>query len=116
MLSTEGSLEKGTAMLEVNGVLVYSEDTAHDALASLGMDKIDAENFARLLCENELDEAEYQRDVARQEFEAMEARLDEIQSCMNEVINLIDEALDMERISKPRERFEALKRIIESEY
>lgn len=112
MLSTEGNLEKGTAMLEVNGVLVYSEDTAHDALASLGMDKIDAENFARLLCENELDEAHYQRDVAKQEFEAMEASLENMQSVMNEVLNMLDEALCMERISKPRERLEAIRCLI----
>lgn len=100
-------------MFEANGILVYNEATAKDMLHSLGMDKMDVENFSRLLCEDEIEEAEYQRDVAKQEFEAMEASLEEIQSCLNEVLNLIDEALDMDRISKPRERFEAMKRLIQ---
>jgi len=99
-------------MFEVNGTLVYSQATAKDMLRGLGMDNMDIENLATLLYEDEIEDLEYQRDVAVEEFNSMELRLDEIQSCMNEVLNMLDEALAMDRISKPRERLEAMKQLI----
>ena len=42
----------------------------------------------------------------------MEAYAESIQSAMNEVLNMLDEALDMERISKARERMEAMRKVI----
>ena len=105
-------------MFEANGIFVYSEDTAMDLLKSLGMDNMDVENFKRLICSDEaakVDEAEYKADVARQESEAMEAYTEHVQSVMNEVLNIVDEALNMERISKARERFEAIHNLIYKE-
>ena len=102
-------------MFEANGIFVYSEDTAHDLLNSLGMDSMDVESFKRLLCSDEVDEAEYKASIAKQECEAMEAYTENLQSVLNEVMNIVDEALNMERISKARERFEAIRNIIDSE-
>lgn len=102
-------------MFEANGIFVYSEDTALDLLKSLGMDNMDVENFKRLICSDEVDEAEYRADVAKQEYEAMEAYTENLQSVLNEVLNIVDEALNMERISKARERFEAIHNLIYKE-
>lgn len=102
-------------MINVNGTCIYSEDTARDFLHGMGMDNMDVEEFARMLCEDEIEEAEHKADVANQEFQAMEAYTDHVQSVINEVLNIVDEALNMERISKPRERFEAIKQLIYNE-
>ena len=102
-------------MFEANGIFVYSEATAYELLESLGMDSMDVQDFKNMLCSDEVDEAEYRADIAKQEFEAMESYTEHVQSILNEVMNIVDEALNMERISKPRERFEAIKNLIEKE-
>ena len=45
----------------------------------------------------------------------MEAYTEHMQSVLNEVLNIVDEALNMGRISKPRERFEAIRNLIDAE-
>lgn len=105
-------------MFEANGIFVYSEATALDLLKSLGMDSMDVENFKSMLCSDEVgkaDEAEHKASIAKQEYEAMEAYTENLQSVLNEVLNIVDEALNMERISKARERFEAIENLINKE-
>lgn len=99
-------------MLNVNGKFIYNEDTARDFLADLGMDKFDVEAFIGLLAGRKIEELEYQRDAAIQEEKAQEAWGDSVRSLMCEVQNVCDEALSMQRITKPRERFEHIGKLI----
>ena len=99
-------------VISINGNMAYSKDTALDMLHNLGMDDADIETLQTLLGEEELEEAEHEASVWKQEYQAMEAYAESIQSAMNEVLNMLDEALDMERISKARERMEAMRKVI----
>lgn len=99
-------------MLSVNGKCIYNQDTAYELLADLGMDKFDIRAFIELLAGDRIEELEYQRDVAIQEEEAQEAWGDSVRSLMCEVQSVCDEALSMQRISKPRERFEHIGKLI----
>lgn len=99
-------------VISINGNMAYSKDTALDMLHSLGMDDADIETLQGLLGEEELEEAEHEASVWKQEYQAMKAYAESIRSAMNEVLNMLDEALDMERISKARERMEAMRKVI----
>jgi hypothetical protein len=98
--------------ITANGMFAYSKDTALDMLHSFGMDDNDIETLQTFLGQEDIEEAEHEASVWKQEYQAMEAYAESIQSAMNEVLNMLDEALGMERISKARERMEAMRKVI----
>lgn len=95
-----------------DGSSIYGESDALDMLENMGMNTLDIAEFKTILCGSQIEEAERRERVSREEFEAYEASNDSLISCLNEVMNIVDEALDMERISKARERFEAIRQTV----
>ena len=90
-----------------------------ESLESLGLDWLDVEDFKSYLCESEaakVADAEQKMKAVSDEFRCYELYVDSITSMLNEVLNIVDEALDMQRISKPRERMEAIRRTIETAF
>lgn len=113
--------ERNEAMkyITINNVTVYDERTAVESLESLGLDWMDIEDFKSCLCESEaakVADAEKRAKATSDEFRCYELYVDGITSMLNEVLNIVDEALDMQRISKPRERLEAIRKMVETAF
>lgn len=113
--------ERNEAMkyITINNVTVYDERTAVESLESLGLDWMDIEDFKSYLCESEaakVADAEKKAKATSDEFRCYELYVDGITSMLNEVLNIVDEALDMQRISKPRERLEAIRKMVETAF
>ena len=105
--------------ITINNVIVYDERTAVESLESLGLDWMDIEDFKSYLCESEaanVADAEQRAKATSDEFRCYELYVDGITSMLNEVLNIVDEALDMQRISKPRERLEAIRKMVETAF
>ena len=98
--------------ITVNGFYAYSKETTIEMLHGFGMDDMDIESMQDFLNEEELEEAKYEADVWKQEYEALEAHTESVQSAMNEVLNMLDEMLEMQRITKAREKLEAMRMVI----
>lgn len=98
--------------ITVNGFYAYSKETTIEMLHGFGMDDMDIETMQTLLNEEELEEAQYEANVWKQEYEALEAHTESVQMAMNEVLNIIDEMLEMQRITKAREKLEAMRTVI----
>ena len=105
--------------ITINSITVYDERSAVESLESLGLDWMDVEDFKSYLCESEaakVAEAEQKAKAVSDEFRCYELYVDSITSMLNEVLNIVDEALDMQRISKPRERLEAIRKMVETAF
>lgn len=99
-------------MIELNGILVYSKDTAVEALKTLGLDSMDIDALCDALCGDKIEELEDKHDNLKDEFESYEATLDEYHACANEVMNYCDELLSMKRVPNAREALMNIKRTI----
>lgn len=99
-------------MIYVNNMYIHNEDTSREYLNSMGLDHCDIQELIEYLCEEELNEAKYKAEAARQEHEASELKLDDYNSLINEVLNILDDMLKMQRITKTRERLEQMRKLI----
>ncbi len=99
-------------IITINDAFAYDKATAVDMLHGFGMDDADVDNLKGFLVQDELEDATNGEAVWKQEYQAMEAHAEALQAAVNEVLNMLDDALDMERISKARERMEAMRRVL----
>lgn len=99
-------------IIAIENAFAYNNATAVDMLHGFGMDDTDIDTLKTFLAGDELEDATNGEAVWKQEYEAMEATCEALQSAMNEVLNMLDDALNMERISKARERMEAMRRVL----
>lgn len=99
-----------------NGHYIYDKRTAEEFFESLGIDEQDFDSICGFMYrDNDYDNLKSEYDSLKDEFDSYEATLDERRSLLCEIQNLCDEALSMKRISKSRERFEAISRMIDQE-
>ena len=88
----------------------YSEATARQLLLNCGFDAFDVEELSTLIAGDK---------IAKLEQEAhggdnYELIADAYYCQINDAISMIDEFLEAERITKPREKLEALKNTLEN--
>ena len=96
-------------MLQVNDMLAYNKDTAIDMLIGLGVDRLDIEEMIKYISADALDQLAVERGGDNYELIA-----DGYYNSIASAVNMIDEFLDCERITKPREKLEALKNTLEN--
>ena len=96
-------------MLQVNDMLAYNKDTAIDMLIGLGVDRLDIEEMINYISADALDQLAAERGGDNYELIA-----DGYYNSIASAVNMIDEFLDCERITKPREKLEALKNTLEN--
>ena len=96
-------------MLQVNDMLAYNKDTAIDMLIGLGVDRLDIEEMIKYISADALDQLAAERGGDNYELIA-----DGYYNSIASAVNMIDEFLDCERITKPREKLEALKNTLEN--
>lgn len=99
-------------IITIENAFAYDKATAVDMLHGFGMDDADIETLKDFIVADELEDARDGEAVWKQEYQAMEAHAEALQSAMNEVLNMLDDALNMERISKARERMEAMRNVL----
>ena len=96
-------------MLQVNDMLAYNKDTAIDMLIGLGVDRLDIEEMIEYISTDALDQLAVERCGDNYELIA-----DGYYNSITSAINMIDEFLEADRITKPREKLEALKNTLEN--
>lgn len=96
-------------MLQVNNMIAYNKATAIELLIGLGVDRLDIEEMIEYLSADALDELAAERGGDNYELIA-----DGYYNSITSAVNMIDEFLDCERITKPREKFEAIKNTLEN--
>ena len=96
-------------MLQVNTMIAYNKDTAIDMMIGLGVDRLDIEEMIKYLSADALDELAAERAGDNYELIA-----DGYYNSITSAVNMIDEFLDCERITKPREKLEAIKNTLEN--
>ena len=96
-------------MLQVNTMIAYNKDTAIDLLIGLGVDRLDVEEMIKYLSADALDELATERGGDNYELIA-----DGYYNSITSAVNMIDEFLEADRITKPREKFEAIKNTLEN--
>ena len=100
------------SIITIGDAYAYNRESAIDMLHGFGMDNHDIEALKGFIVADELEDATNGEAVWKQEYQAMEATCEALQAAVNEVLNMLDDALDMERISKARERMEAMRRVL----
>ena len=96
-------------MLQVNTMIAYNKDTAIDLLIGLGVDRLDVEELIKYLSADALDVLAAER--AGDDYELI---ADGYYNSITSAVNMIDEFLDCDRITKPREKFDAIKNTLEN--
>lgn len=96
-------------MLQVNNMIAYNKETAVDMLIGMGFDRFDVDQMIEYLSADALDELAAERGGDNYELIA-----DGYYQSITNAVNLIDEFLDCERITKPREKLEEIKNALEN--
>lgn len=96
-------------MLQLNNMIAYNKDTAIDLLVGLGVDRLDVEEMIKYLAADVFDQLAAERGGDNYELIA-----DGYYNSITNAVNMIDEFLDCERITKPREKLEEIKNALEN--
>ena len=96
-------------MLQLNNMIAYNKDTAIDMLIGLGVDRLDVEEMIKYLSADALDELAAERGGDNYELIA-----DGYYNSITSAVNMIDEFLEADRITKSREKLEAIKNTLEN--
>lgn len=102
-------------MIYINNINVYNENTAHDLLHSFGMDRLDIEELKRILQMDEVEELEEKCENLKDDRDYYESSVEHLHRIMNEVLQLLDEMLEKQRIVSPREKLEYMRKMIYTE-
>lgn len=95
-----------------NGEILSDERELTDYLEQCGFSPESLEDISGMLQYNEVQELRSHLNCADSELRSYEASLDSLHSALNEIQNICDEKLKMQRISKARETFEAISKLI----
>ena len=101
-------------MLIIKGLIIDTAGELEQVLTEQGiagepMNKCDIEELRAIL--GKTDEAarmEYERDIYKEERDQFESTLDSYSSALTEIVNLIDEYTEAQRITKAREKLETI--------
>lgn len=96
-------------MLQLNNMIAYNKDTAIDLLFGLGFDRLDVEEMIEYLSADA--RAELAAERSGDDYELI---ADGYYQSITYAVNMIDEFLDCERITKPREKLEEIKNTLEN--
>lgn len=99
-------------MITINGKVIYNQDTAREFLVELGMDRFDLESFIDLLCAEYCSELEWKLECVQDDKDCLERSIDGYTSALNDVLEICDEKLKRQKITKSREAFEAIGKIV----
>lgn len=98
----------------INGEVIYSRLSARDFMETLGVDWRDAQELARFILADYVDDLEYQVSSLERSKREHELSADAYHQQIVSAINLIDDALDKPRISNARATLRDVKNQLEN--
>lgn len=94
------------------GQYIYRQEEAEGLLEKVGISDYDYENFVNLLTNNLIDTLYNRIDECKECGDDYERISDSYRTALVDVLNLVDEALAAPRLTKSREKFESIHKLI----
>lgn len=94
------------------GQCIYRQEEAEGLLEKVGISDYDYENFVNLLTNNLIDTLYNRIDEYKECGDDYERISDSYRTALVDVLNLVDEALAAPRLTKSREKFESIHKLI----
>lgn len=99
-------------ILTKSGQYIYRQEEAEELLEEAGISDYDHEDFVNLLTDNLIDTLYNRIDEYKECWDDYERIADSYRTALVDVLNLVDDALAAPRLTKSREKFESIHKLI----
>lgn len=99
-------------ILTKDGRYIYRQEEAEEALEEIGIDSYNHEEFINLLSDNLIDTLYDRIDDYEDRADDYERVADSYRTALVDILNLVDDVLAAPRLTKSREKFESIHKLI----